>query len=187
LKPLLVIISFPKATGTMSPLLNILLALGLGAQHSLASTSLSDKVIQCLTKASVPQALPGTPEFERSRSPHNLREQFTPLAIALPTTVSHVQAAVACGRKNGVKVNPRSGGHNYGSHGIGGEDGHLVVDLRFLNDVKVDNCTHVATVGPGAKLGNLALALDAQGKRSIPHGLCPKYNPLSHLPQKHNC
>ncbi len=138
------------------------------------SRKLSEKVVQCLTMSTVPQALPGTPEFAKFSSPHNLRLQFTPVAIAVPRTVSHVQAAVACGRNHGVKVNARSGGHSYASHGIGGEDGHLIVDLRRLNQVVVDTDTNIATVGPGAKLGNMAIQLDVQGKRSIPHGLCPK-------------
>ncbi len=161
----------------MVQLLKALPVFGLAVQGCQGQpASKADKVIQCLTASGVPQALPGTDAFASSSSPHNLRLQFTPLAVALPTTVSHVQAAVACGRKNGVKVNPRSGGHNYCSHGIGGEDGHLVVDLRFLNQTVVDPSTNVATVGPGAKLGNLAIALDAQGKRAIPHGVCPKYD-----------
>ncbi|KAK0719113.1 hypothetical protein B0H67DRAFT_532709 [Lasiosphaeris hirsuta] len=144
------------------------------------STS-SESVIQCLTASNVPQALPGTPEFAKSSSPHNLRLRFTPLAIAVPSTVSHVQAAVACGRQHGVKVNARSGGHSYASHGIGGEDGHLVIDLRLLNQVIVDPDTKVATVGPGAKLGNMAIQLDAQGKRLIPHGICPKVGVGGHV------
>lgn len=151
------------------------LSLIIGARFCLGrSGCLSDQVIQCLTTSDVPQALPGTPEFAISSSVHNLRQQFTPLAIALPTTVTHVQAAVACGREHGVKVNARSGGHSYASHGIGGEDGHLVIDLRFLNQVDVDPETNIATIGPGTKLGNMAIALDKQGKRSIPHGVCPK-------------
>lgn len=133
-----------------------------------------DRLISCLNSSKVPQALPGTPEFAISSSPHNIRLRFTPLAIALPTTVSHVQTAVACGRRLGVKVNARSGGHNYGSHGIGGEDGHLVVDLRNMNTTSVNSATKLATVAPGARLGNMAIALDAQGKRAIPHGICPK-------------
>ncbi|KAG7285955.1 hypothetical protein NEMBOFW57_008251 [Staphylotrichum longicolle] len=146
--------------------LGVLLALGLGTHYCLGDSSLeprTDKVIQCLTAAGVPQALPGTPEFATSSSPHNLRLPFTPRAIALPATVAHVQAAVACGRKNGVKVNARSGGHNYGSHGIGGEDGHLVIDLKFLNQTIIDSRTQIATVGPGAKLGNLAIAVGVGG------------------------
>jgi FAD/FMN-containing dehydrogenase len=159
--------------GNMLQLLSVSLVLG---AHICAgqAESPSEKVIQCLTAAGVPQALPGTPEFARSSRPHNLRLPFTPLAIAVPSAVSHVQAAIACGREHGVKVNAKSGGHSYASHGIGGEDGHLVVDLRLLNEVVVDPNTNIATVGPGAKLGNMAIALDAQGKRSIPHGVCPK-------------
>ena len=161
-----------------------LLVLGLGAQGCLGRC---DSVIDCLTTSGVPQALPGTAEFATSSSPHNVRLRFTPLAIAVPSTVPQVQAAVTCGRKHGVKVNARSGGHNYASHGIGGEDGHLVIDLKLLNQVAVDSRTQVATVGPGTKLGNLALALDAQGNRAIPHGVCPKYNSSPSPKQWHEC
>ncbi|KAH7327392.1 hypothetical protein BKA65DRAFT_566835 [Rhexocercosporidium sp. MPI-PUGE-AT-0058] len=95
------------------------------------------------------------------------------LALALPTKIPQIQDAVKCAAKFGVKVNPRSGGHSYASHSLGGEDGHLVVDLRYFRDIKVDRKTNVATIGPGARLGNVALALFEQGGRALPHGVCP--------------
>jgi FAD/FMN-containing dehydrogenase len=136
--------------------------------------SVQNQVLGCLDSAKVPQALPGTSQFGISSSPHNVRLRFTPLAIALPANVAHVQAAVGCGRRHGVKVNALSGGHNYASHGLGGEDGHLVIDLRNMNVTSVDPKTKIAIIGPGTRLGNMAIALDTQGKRALPHGLCPK-------------
>ena len=56
-------------------------------------TALTD----CLTAASVPQNLPGSADFTQAIKPFNLRIPFTPIAVAVPTTVSQVQAAVACG------------------------------------------------------------------------------------------
>ncbi|KAG4441737.1 hypothetical protein IFR05_002780 [Cadophora sp. M221] len=122
---------------------------------------------------SIPQAYPGTPSFQSLIIPLNLRLNYTPVALALPTTIPQIQDAVKCASKFGVRVNPRSGGHSYASHSLGGEDGHLVVDLRYFRDVVVDRKTNVATIGPGARLGNVALALFEQGERALPHGVCP--------------
>jgi len=74
-----------------------------------------------------------------------------------------------------MKVNPKSGGHSYASHSLGGEDGHLVVDLKFFAETTVDSVSQVATVGPGARLGNVALALFDNGERALAHGICPGY------------
>jgi len=56
---------------------------------------------------------------------------------------------------------------------MGGEDGHLVIDLKYFDSVRLDNETNIATVGPGTRLGNMALALFNQSGRAIAHGLCP--------------
>lgn len=146
----------------------------IGANFVTGAPSIA-KVVDCLAAAKVPQDLPGSTLFAQDIVTWNLRLQFTPQAFAIPKTVSQVQAAVKCAKKYGVKVNPKSGGHSYASHSIGGEDGHLVVDLRYFNSIKVDAATNIATVGPGARLGNTALALYNQGKRAFAHGICPGY------------
>jgi hypothetical protein len=64
-------------------------------------------------------------------------------------------------------------GHSYAFHDLGGEDGHLVIDLKLFNTVSLDNATNIATTGPGARLGNAALALFNQGGRAMSHGICP--------------
>lgn len=164
----------------MFSLVKTSISLLLGAQLALTDNSARHvdlkalAVSKCLTLLKVPQALPGTHQWNVSSAAHNLRLTFTPRAIALPKTTRHVQGAVTCGRKTGVKINARSGGHNQASHGIGGEDGHLIIDLRYFNEVVVDEKTKVATVGSGARLGNLAIALDKQGRRALPAGVCPK-------------
>ncbi|KAH7400197.1 hypothetical protein BKA64DRAFT_477161 [Cadophora sp. MPI-SDFR-AT-0126] len=151
----------------------ILLALCLFRLPVSASPQTYTKIVQCLSASNIPQAYPGTPSFTELIIPLNLRLNYTPIALALPTTVPQVQAAVKCAVKLGVKVNPRSGGHSYASHSIGGEDGHLVVDLRYFRETVVDRKTNVAAVGPGARLGNVAVALFEQGERAMAHGVCP--------------
>jgi FAD/FMN-containing dehydrogenase len=145
----------------------------LASQKVIGAPCLSSSVTGCLSCSKVPQKVPGSDSFAQDIIPYNIRLNFTPIAFAVPTTVPQVQAAVMCAAKFGVKVNPKSGGHSYASHSIGGEDGHLVVDLKYFNDVTLDTTTNLATVGPGTRLGNLALALYNKGGRAIAHGVCP--------------
>ena len=130
-------------------------------------------ITDCLTAAKVPQNLPGTANFTQAIKPFNLRLPYTPVAVAVPSTVAQVQAAVSCGVKLGITISPKSGGHSYASHGIGGEDGHLMVDMKLFSNVTLNNSTGVADVQPGARLGNVALALWNQGRKAISHGTCP--------------
>lgn len=127
----------------------------------------------CLSKSSVPTLAAGSADYTQSLKPFNLRVTFKPAAYVVPTTVKHVQDAVACGATTGVQVTAKSGGHSYGSHGLGGEDGHLIVDMRNFNNVTVDQTAHTAVIGTGGRLGDVATALYNQGKQAISHGTCP--------------
>jgi FAD/FMN-containing dehydrogenase len=135
-------------------------------------TRAKQNITQCLTSANVPQNLPGTANFTQAINPFNQRLSYTPVAVAVPTTVAQVQAAVNCGVGLNITISPKSGGHSYAAHGIGGEDGHLMVDMKYFYNVTVDNTTKIATIQPGARLGNVAQSLYAQGKVAISHGTC---------------
>ena len=153
----------------MLPAAVIWLLLAPAAINAAPTTALTD----CLTSSSVPQLVSSDTKFASAIKPFNLRLPFTPVAVAQPTTVSQVQAAVACGVSQNVTITPKSGGHSYASHGIGGEDGHLVVDMKYWTNVTVDTATNIATIGVGSRLGNVAQALFNQGGRAISHGTCP--------------
>jgi FAD/FMN-containing dehydrogenase len=152
---------------------HLLLALSLSVHSIQAVPQKYSDVVSCLTSSGVPQDLPGSADFAQDIIPWNLRLNFTPVALAVPSTVPQVQAAVVCASKAGVKVNPKSGGHSYASHSIGGEDGHLVIDLKYFRQTKVDPSTYIASIGPGARLGNVALDLFNQSGRAMAHGICP--------------
>jgi hypothetical protein len=139
-----------------------------------AASDSSSQIIHCLSASKVPQDIPGSSAWIEDIIPYNTRLNYTPSAFAIPRTVPQVQAAVLCAAKFGIKVNPKSGGHSYASHSIGGEDGHLVIDLRYFDGVELDTSTNVATVGPGARLGNMALSIYNDGGRAIAHGICPR-------------
>ncbi|KAF2009754.1 Glucooligosaccharide oxidase [Aaosphaeria arxii CBS 175.79] len=130
-------------------------------------------VDDCLSRLKVPVFTPGSGDYTQALKPFNLRVTFKPAAYAVPTTVQHVQDAVSCGAQNNVVVTAKSGGHSYGSHGLGGEDGHLIVDMKNFNTVTVDQGSSTAVIGTGGRLGNVATALYNQGKQAISHGTCP--------------
>lgn len=150
--------------------------LGLAFGTTWCSGSLLDKrdeLADCLKEAGVPTDEHASENWGLDASPFNLRLNYTPVAIAVPTEVKHIQDAVACGAKLGVKTNAKCGGHSYASFGLGGEDHHLVIELDRMNNVTLDNTTGVAVVEAGARLGHLAKELYDQGKRGVSHGTCP--------------
>lgn len=150
-----------------------LLSIGLCTTFSVAELEKRAAIDDCLSSAGVPTDTRGSTAWNQDVAPFNQRLTYTPVAIVVPSTVAHVQAAVSCAAKAGVKVNPKSGGHSYASFGLGGENGHLVVELDRLNTVTVDSTTKTATIQAGARLGHVATALYSQGKRAISHGTCP--------------
>jgi len=127
----------------------------------------------CLSEAGVPSDAQGSADWKADVRPFNLRLPYTPVAIAVPTTQQHVVDAVLCAARVGVKVNPKSGGHSYASFGLGGENGHLVIQLDRMSSVRLDNVTNIATVDAGTRLGRVATALYNQGRRGFSHGTCP--------------
>jgi FAD/FMN-containing dehydrogenase len=127
----------------------------------------------CLKTAKVPYAATNSNTFAFETDPYNERVQYTPAALALPLSAQHVQAAVSCAAKSNLRVSAKSGGHSYASFGLGGENGHLVIDFHNMTNVTVDPDTNVATLQPGCRLGNVAQAIYAQGKRAMSHGTCP--------------
>ncbi|KAH8744511.1 glucooligosaccharide oxidase [Diaporthe sp. PMI_573] len=155
-----------------SQVLPVALLLGLPGLVA-ATTWRRSEITDCLSRANVTQVLPGSTNFTAAIKPFNLRLPFTPVAVAVPSTVHEIQSAVSCAAALGITVSPKSGGHSYASHDLGGEDGHLMIDLKLFNSVHLDTPTGIAEVGPGARLGNVAKALYDQGKRAISHGTCP--------------
>lgn len=145
---------------------------GLALQASAVPTK-RDAITSCLTSSKVPIDVKGSAEWTQDGTAYNLRLQYQPVAIAVPTTVAHISSAVKCGVKHGVKISAKSGGHSYTSWGFGGDDGHLVVELDRMFSVKLNTKDNTAKIQPGARLGHVATELYNQGKRAISHGTCP--------------
>jgi FAD/FMN-containing dehydrogenase len=153
----------------------LLLASFLSLSQTISAFSIEKRaaVDNCLLGYNISVFEKGSANYTQAAAPFNRRVPFTPAAFAVPLTIQHVQNAISCGRTNGIKVTAKSGGHSYGSHGLGGEDGHLIVDMRHFNSVTVDQEAQTAIIGTGGRLGNVATALYSQGKQAISHGTCP--------------
>jgi FAD/FMN-containing dehydrogenase len=130
-------------------------------------------LVDCLEKSGVPTDSFGTDDWRLDVAPFNLQLNYTPVAIAVPNNIKHIQDAVACAAKLGVKANAKGGGHSYASFGLGGEDGHLTIEMDRMNTVQLNIDTGIASVEGGSRLGHVASELYAQGKRAFSHGTCP--------------
>ncbi|PWN23246.1 hypothetical protein BCV69DRAFT_280853 [Microstroma glucosiphilum] len=121
--------------------------------------------------------LNGTDNYWEAAQSDNLRFHYHPDAIVYPRSAHDVARAIHCARENGnVPVTARSGGHSFIGLGTGGEDGHLVVDLKYFNHVDVARNGKTANIGPAARLGDVILGLwgnRGELKKAIPHGTCP--------------
>jgi len=70
---------------------------------------------------------------------YNQRIQPKPIALVKPTSPQQVSSALKCAKQAGVATSARSGGHSYGSYGLGGTDGSLVIDLVNFKKLEVDS------------------------------------------------
>jgi FAD/FMN-containing dehydrogenase len=150
----------------------------IASADALVTRAIIDK---CLTDSGVPVDVKGTPDYTRDVEPFNIRIPYTPAAIAVPRSTKEIQKSVLCGKKLGLKVSAKSGGHSYANFGFGGENGHLVVQLDRMYDVTVDAKTKIATVQPGARLGHVATVLNDKYDRAIAHGTCPGVGVSGHF------
>ncbi|KAI5457435.1 hypothetical protein BGZ63DRAFT_428142 [Mariannaea sp. PMI_226] len=139
-----------------------------------------DALTKCLSNAKVPYLVKQSPSWAGEIEPYNLRLNYTPAAVAIPTSVAQIKAAVGCGVKNDVRVSAKGGGHSYGSYSLGGENGHLVIELDRMSGVTLYK-NGTAKVQPGARLGHVATQLYNQGKRALAHGSCPGVGIAGHV------
>ncbi len=163
---------YTKATKMRTALFGLGLLVGLSRAAALNKRAV---LADCLAETGIAMDQLDSKDWEMDTRPFNSLLPYKPDAVAVPTTAEQIQNAVVCGAQSGYKVTPKSGGHSYASYGLGGEDGHLVIQLDRMFAVKLDTKTNIATVEPGTRLGHLAVELWAQGKRAIAHGTCPGY------------
>ncbi|CAK5265476.1 unnamed protein product [Mycena citricolor] len=127
----------------------------------------------CLQGTGLKVELPTNATWDASTAAFNTRFHYTPAAIVYPTHAADVAQAVRCAGLFGVPVSPLSGGHSYAASGYGSRDGELVVAFRDMAAVTYSAAGQTAAIQPGARLGDVALALFNGYGRALAHGVCP--------------
>ena len=113
-------------------------------------------------------ALPGSPLYERAHKPFNARFlAVLPKAIILCPTPQDVAETISFLDRHGLENATRSGGHCFAGHS---STSGVVIDVTPMDWVSVSS--DVATVGAGARLGDVYEALQEQDV-TIPAGTCP--------------
>ncbi len=114
--------------------------------------------------------LPGDRTYAEFALPNNLRySALRPAGIAMCKNARDVSAAIVWARENGVPLVARSGGHSYAGYST---TSGLMIDLRAMNGVSLDESTGVATVGGGARNGDM-YQFFGNRNLAITHGRCP--------------
>jgi len=117
--------------------------------------------------------VPGSPGYDQARKPAIARFHDTrPQAVVFCATAGDVAEALAVARRSGLRVVPRSGGHCFA--GRSSSPG-IVIDVTPMRSVSVTGGATtggVATIGAGARLGEVYDALAGQGL-TIPAGCGP--------------
>jgi FAD/FMN-containing dehydrogenase len=111
---------------------------------------------------------PGLPGYEQARKPAIARfYNSRPQAVVFCATAGDVGEAISVARRFGLPAVARSGGHCFA--GTSSTTG-MVIDVTPMRPVSVAGA--VATVGAGARLGQVYEALDREGL-TIPAGCGP--------------
>ncbi|KAF8694027.1 hypothetical protein HU200_038476 [Digitaria exilis] len=149
----------------------------------LPALAASDDFLQCLSAA-----IPSDLVYQQSSSSFTSVLQSSvqnpkyitnttvrPRCIVTASDVSHVQAAVRCGRASGVRLRIRSGGHDYEglSYRSVQPEVFAVLDLSRLRGVNVRPGDATAWVDAGATLGELYYAIGTVNPGfAFPGGAC---------------
>ncbi len=114
--------------------------------------------------------LPGDADYARLALPNNLRyAAIRPEGIAVCTSAHDVSAAILWAREHRVPLVARSGGHSYAGYST---TAGLMIDMRAMNEVSLDERTGIASVGGGARNATVFKALNNRNL-AITHGRCP--------------
>jgi FAD/FMN-containing dehydrogenase len=104
--------------------------------------------------------VPDSPAYTTLRNVFN--QTGSPSVIVRAQNHDDIVAAIRFAREQHLKLSVRSGGH--GSSGLATNNGGLVIDLTFFNQVELlDPEHHLVRIGSGAHWGDVAKALSESG------------------------
>jgi FAD/FMN-containing dehydrogenase len=110
----------------------------------------------------------GDAGYDEARALYNGMIDKRPLLIARCVDAADVVAAVELGRRSGLRVAVRAGGHN--GPGLGSVDDGLMIDLSRMKGVRVDPAASTVRVSPGCTQGDVDHATHVYGL-AVPAGI----------------
>ncbi|QBD76673.1 FAD-binding oxidoreductase [Ktedonosporobacter rubrisoli] len=148
-----------------------------GTSSALPATNSTNKTIPVPTNWSeLAKSLQGElilPDNPRYTTAHQLFDprfdNIKPAAIAYCASPEDVQTSLAFARHVKIPLVPRSGGHSYAGYST---STGLVLDVKRMNEIKVDTAARTATIGAGARLIDVYATLARSGL-ALPSGSCP--------------
>jgi FAD/FMN-containing dehydrogenase len=105
--------------------------------------------------------VPGDDDYDAARHVWNVMHDKRPAVIAQCTSADDVVAALAYAQNAGLQIAIRGGGHSL--PGLSVVDDGIVIDMKAMNDIRVDPVARRAVVGAGALLGDLDTATQEHG------------------------
>lgn len=162
---------FLKITGGLSAQImvgNSILS-GLAVRRAEADTGLPIQLLQ--SQLNVGQnliLLPASAEFAKYNIAFNKRTQVQPQMRVVVGSPEAVQSTMQWAKDHGLRFALRSGGHSYEGFS---QSPDLVIDVRGMSQIHLEQDKSKVTVGSGAALGQVYQAL-APSKLAIPAGSC---------------
>nr|XP_016487405.1 PREDICTED: tetrahydrocannabinolic acid synthase-like [Nicotiana tabacum] len=96
-----------------------------------------------------------------------------PLFIVSPRKESEIKPVILCGKKLGLQIKIKSGGHDYEGISYRSESPFVMLDLSSLNKIKINLKDETVWVQAGATLGQLYYAIAKKSKvHGFPGGVC---------------
>jgi hypothetical protein len=120
---------------------------------------------------------PSDPQYADYLPAANKRTQLRPILRAVCKSEHAVAVMVDWVRTNNLSFAVRCGGHSYEGFS---QSGNVVLDLRGLNNIKLDTKAGLVTVGTGVSLYQIYQALAAR-RFAFPAGSCPTVGVSGHV------
>ncbi|CAG8561690.1 8737_t:CDS:2, partial [Scutellospora calospora] len=127
---------------------------------------------KCLSPINEIAIYPDDPNYYECIKVANCRNIYFPVVVIYVTKVSDIQISINCANALNISVTARSGGHSFEAYGNGGRNGVMVIDVKELNQITINNETNTAIIGTGNRLGPIYYTLYQAGFL-LPAGSCP--------------
>ncbi len=111
--------------------------------------------------------LPGDPDYEAAREAKNVIYNRKPAIIVRAEDAADVSRSITFARRFGLPFAVKGGGHSIGGHSV--NNGGLVIDMRRMNNIRVDAENRTAWAQSGAVAREFLAAVEPYGL-AVPFG-----------------